>query len=241
MGTTAHETRRTARTWTACAVVLLLAAAGCQTRRDGPTVLQIEPNRYRAAFDTAVDVSDAHRFAAALRDRRRGVIETEPVISPSIFEPWKSSGYTLGQMLANTSNLQRRWVRWEFTAVRFNPETDQPEPGGADVLSLGDQPVDLTRTATPIELRVAVFVERSHDPGHRPQAWTTSDTTRAVIIDPETGEPVERSYWVPAARDERYERRLLAAVARALSSATEGAESPPEDGAPQSADESPAE
>jgi len=216
------------------AVALLLAGllGGCRADPNGPTVIRIAAEEYDAAFETALEVSDEHRFQATLRDRRNGVIETDAVISPSIFEPWKALAYSPAQVLENTANLQRRWARWEFTAVRFDPQAEQRRPSaGPDLLGLDDQPVDLTGTDDPIELRVSVFVERSHEPGRRPEVWTTSDTSRTIIIDPATGKPVERGYWVPVARDQRLERRLLGALQAQLNIAAEQGEPPPADGA----------
>lgn len=216
----------TSRVVAALLIAAFLAAvllAGCSAAPDGPTVLVIEPDQYAEAFEAVLAASDKHGFEPMLRDRRRGIIETRPVVSPSMFEPWKTGPYSSEQIAANTANLQRRRLRWEFAPRDIPIAPDNGESGTRDLLELRHNPVDLTNTDLAIELRVAVFIERAHSPGTRPSVWTTSDATQAVVIDPETGSPVERSFWTPIARDERYERLLLAALQQQLASPSEPA------------------
>ncbi len=199
---------------------LLCFGGGCAKAVTGPTVLHIASDQYTFAFDTALSTSDDHGFEPTLRDRRQGIIETQPLISPSAFEPWRTGSFTFEQVMENTHSLQRRRVRWEFNSRPLPTEAGQ-HAEAEDLLDLQSPMIDLTATTGPIELRVTVVVERAYSPGTRPSVWTTSDTTRAIVIDPQTGTAVESSYWTPVARDQNYEAQLLAAVQAALAEEVE--------------------
>jgi len=175
--------------WWLLVVSLTFTTMGCRGSSPGPQQLVIEPGQYEQAFDASVEVARQQGMFGGLRDRRTGVIETMPAQAPNIMEPWHTYREPTGRVMENTFSLQRRRARFEFS----------PSQPSADDLSVVDGP---------LELRVLVYVERSHRPGVRRSTWTRRATTWSTII--EDG-PVGRN-WVPIGRDVDMERRLLAAV-----------------------------
>lgn len=165
----------------------------------GPESIAIDSARYQAAFDAAIEAARARGMAPLLRDRRAGVIETEPALAGSLLEPWRTDGASFEQVLQNTIHFQRRRARFEFV------------PAGHDQAT-----ADLTEHHGPLELRVRVVLERMDQVGIRHNAWTRGATTTSVII---AGDPVDQlpsQFWTPVARDPAMEQRLLAAVDEAM-------------------------
>ncbi len=207
--------------------------AGCAPAK-GPEVLTVSAAEYQQAFDTALDVSRREGMPAALRDRRGGVIETDPRIAGSVIEPWRTDNASFGQAVENTVNFQRRRARFEFARVGFNPQQQPPptqpqstppqstqpqsiQPPAtqpiADVVGTNQPEIDLTNDPGPFELRVWVYVERAHTFGVRRSTWSRSKTSVSHIIVPEGEAPVPAgAVWTPVERDEAYERRLLAMI-----------------------------
>ncbi len=209
-----------------CAVALFAVwsglAAGCASA-GGPQVLRIESRDYHAAFDAAVEAGRSHGMPPSMRDRRRGVVQTEPSISGSFIEPWRGAGDSWSERLENTLSFQRRRARFEFSPAGFRPAEPQAEPlTGPDLFGTRTPPVDLPGHEGPLELRVWVFIERASAPGLRRRTWTRRKTTRTIIVRPETGEVVPAVFWTPVARDPDLERRLLADVIRRLERRREG-------------------
>jgi len=193
---------------------LIMMATGCAKPPQGPAFLTIDSARYQEAFEAAMGASRANDMAPSLRDRRLGVIDSEPSIAGSIIEPWRTGSDSLGQAWENTLVFQRRRARFEFTPVAFRePQTT----GVPDLLGVAGPPLDLTTYDGAVELRVSVVVERSFSPGIRRDTWATAGTTRAVIRRPVTNPDTPTTpFWTPVSRDTAFERRLLAEVAVAL-------------------------
>lgn len=193
-------------------------AGGCgSTPR--PDVLHIDSSVYHAAFDAAMDAARRNGMPPTLRDRRRGVIETEPSIAPSIFEPWRRGNTSLGQALESTIAFQRRRARFEFVAADdlAPPPASPPGVTGPDLLGANEPQIDLSEYHGDLELRVWVFVERAYAPGIRRNTWTRRKTTRTTIAPAEPdGEPLPSMWWTPVSRDAAVERLLLVAIDRSL-------------------------
>lgn len=210
------------RGWAAAGLVAV--AVGCAPSPT-PRFLTLDAARYPDAFDAAVEAARIVGMPPALRDRRGGVIETDPSIAASILEPWRSGQETLGQALENTLTFQRRRARFEFTAAGAgaDPPSGREPPApltGPDLFGTRTQPVDFTDYSGTLELRVWVYLERAHTPGLRRSTWTRSKTTRTTSVSPQPrriDDPVEpTTFWEPIARDTAFEGRLLSAVSRRL-------------------------
>lgn len=212
------------------ALLICGSLSGCAASQ-GPALLTIQAEAYADAFDAAVEAATVVGLSPTVRDRRRGVIETEPRIAGSVLEPWRNDNASFTQTIENTITFQRRRARFEFTPVGFRPrEAAEARLTGPDLFAMHDAEVDLSRLAGPLELRVWVYVERAYSPGMRRSTWTRAKTTRTRIIPAEDEQALPTRYWTSVRRDEAYERRLLAAVERALGERSELAADPGPDG-----------
>jgi hypothetical protein len=205
-------------------VLLIVIPAGC-AKSPGPDLLHIDAASYHDAFDAAMEASRAHGLPLALRDRRGGVIETEPAPAASILEPWHSDNATMGQSLENTIAYQRRRARFEFAPAAAAPaaadlsassDPQDDDPDGPDLLGVETRDLDLTAYDGELELRVRVIVERAHTMGVRRSTWSRRSTSRGTIDSATSDGEIPSSFWTPVARDEAFERRLLVAVDNAL-------------------------
>ena len=210
------------------ALLIFGMVSGCATSQ-GPAFLTIHAEAYADAFDAAVEAAALAGLTPTVRDRRNGVIETEPRIAASVLEPWRTDNASFAQVIENTISFQRRRARFEFTPAGFRPREPAEAPlTGPDLFAQHDAEVDLSRLAGPLELRVWVYVERAYSPGIRRSTWTRARTTRARIILAEDKKALPTQYWTPVRRDEAYERRLLAAVERALGERSEPSSTGPD-------------
>lgn len=196
---------------------ICLIGSGCATS-EGPEFLTINAATYHHAFDVTVEAARKAGFTPTAKDRRSGIIETDPTMSGSLIDPWQGGISSWDQAVQNTISHQRRRARFEFVPVGFKP-TNQSE-GAAnepDLFDLDQMDLDLTRATGSIELRVWVYIERAHAPGRRRSTWTRSRSTRMKVIPVNKNEkPVPNQYWTPVERDQAFERRLLAAINDAL-------------------------
>ena len=203
--------------------LLLIASPGGCAKSPDPDLLRIDAGSYHEAFDAVMEASRTNGLPPALRDRRSGVIETEPAFAASILEPWRDDNATLGQSLENTIAFHRRRARFEFAPAGAAPPTappaveDDPQTG-PDLLGVETHDLDLTAYDGDLELRVRVIVERAHAMGARRSTWSRRSTTHATIDAPASDGEIPAKFWTPVSRDEAFERRLLAAVDQALRS-----------------------
>jgi hypothetical protein len=197
------------------------AISGCAATPPPLDVLQVSSERYDEAFDEALEVARRHGMAASVRDRRRGVIETEPAIAGSVLEPWKRNT-SFDASIENTLAFQRRRARFEFSPAGESDD-DSPTPprlDGPDLLAVEHPQRDLLPHTGDLELRVWVYIERNYEPGLRRSTWTRGQTTQAILVPPDPDDPpLPREYWLPVSRDSAYERILLEQVGRSLASA----------------------
>jgi hypothetical protein len=201
--------------------LLLIASPGGCAKAPGPDLLRIDAGSYHEAFDAAMEASRINGLPLALRDRRGGVIETEPAFAASILEPWRDDNATLGQSFENTIAFQRRRARFEFAPPGAAPPSLPPTADPTtdpDLLGIETRDLDLTAYAGDLELRVLVIVERAHAMGVRRSTWSRRSTSRAMIDAPASDGDIPANFWTPVSRDEAFERRLLAAVDQVLRS-----------------------
>ena len=203
---------------------------------NAPAVLLVPSSRYDAAFDAAIKSSRDVGMTTAVRDRRDGVIETQPRQASTVFEPWVGDNSSLSTAMGSTAHLQRRRVRIEFAPVPTVPESEPipPRLTGPDVLGLSSaRSADLEHYSGELEMKVWVYLERAHTRGVKRFPWSTSLTSRwsdaRQPIDPKEG-VASTSVWTPLARDPELEQRIVASVSEALAPASsQGTEAPPLD------------
>ncbi len=152
------------------ALLICGSLSGCATSQ-GPAFLTIQAEAYADAFDAAVEAAAEAGLPPTVRDRRSGVIETEPRIAGSVLEPWRTDNASFAQAMKNTITFQRRRARFEVTPAGFRPrESAEASLTGPDLFALRDAEVDLSRLAGPLELRVWVYVERALDVRSEPSS-----------------------------------------------------------------------
>lgn len=202
---------------------LVVFSFGCAAGPQ-PAYLTVEQSAYARAFDVAGEVARSYGMTPALRDRRSGIIETQPAIAGTLLEPWDRATRTFEQAAESTLSFQRRRARFEFQPAGFSQDviaTDAEVLAGPDLLAIDEPLRDLTAEDGPLELRVWVYNERAHVPGIRRSAWSRRLTTRTLVIDPETSEPLVPA-WTVVSRDRELESHLLTEIERALDRETVG-------------------
>lgn len=194
-----------------------LALAGCSAPPpEAGSSLRLPPDRYAEAFGAAAQVLSDHGLSPAVRDRRAGVIETDPADSAGWFAPWNVEPASDLESVATLSTVRRR-ARITFSSEPAAGADPEDELSGPDLFGLRGLPADVGRADSPVEMRVAVFVERSHRPGQRVDTWSRRLRTQARVgrPSPESGFEPSRTWW-PVARDEGLERSILEQVAARL-------------------------
>jgi hypothetical protein len=210
------EARRGSSQLALVCLICLIGAGGCATRH-GTDVLPIAAETYPEAFETALDVAGDFGLPPAIRNRRSGLIETEPLVAASLAEPPRIDRPG-GDRLENTISFRRRRARFEFSPADLEPGEAEEGLTGPDLLATESRPRDMTEEAGPLELRVRVYLEQAHSLGTRRSTWSRRLTTRMRMIeeDSEGADVVSGLFWTPVARDEDLERRLLAAIRHRL-------------------------
>ncbi len=201
------------------AAIWVVGLGGCASN-SGPEVVMVDGSRYAEAFDAAVEAARREGMPATLRDRRSGVIETDARPSGSIFEPWKADAASSTQAWEQTLHFERRRVRFEFAPADQPPVAltpDQPLTG-ADPSGAADAPIDLTTHAGPLRLVAIVTIERHYRTGDRRSTWSRRISSQFTYGPGDADATRPNAFWTPVARDEAYERRILATVEKMLGS-----------------------
>lgn len=200
---------------------LLLAGTGCASDSPGPSVLTVPRAQYERAFEAACEAARLEGLVPELADRQSGVVSTGPRLAGSALEPWKWGELTASDIVEGTFGFERRRAHFEFVPVGFSPTSSQPSAPLAGASLPGAErtaPADLEKGDGPIELRVSVSVERQFREGYQGSAYTRAlgsywrDATAA-------GTSGRDATWTPIARDERFERLLLARIVEQLAAA----------------------
>jgi len=174
---------------------------GCAAPRAGvenPT--RIAASEYDRVFEEAVEVLRDYRFRVDRRDRRFGVITTEPRTAGSVLEPWAEGNQTFDQALENTIQHQRRIIRIELSRREGGEATEAASDRAvADYeLLVRAQLQRRQRVTGPLNTAVTSSVQRGARGGGR----------RVVL----TERGYESDFWRDVGRDAALERTLIAAI-----------------------------
>jgi hypothetical protein len=205
--------------WIASATIAGLV--GCASTPTGPSYLEVARPNYDRAFDEACKVARDFGLVPEIVDRESGTIETQPRLAGSAVEPWAWKAQSGGDIVEGTLAFERRRARFEFVPAGFRaatPESAAPLAGPVTPGSERREAFDRARGAGDLELRVSVSVERQFRPGAQGSAWTRAGGSywRDASLDIDRNTPRDLSTWTPVARDEKFERLLLAEVEKAL-------------------------
>jgi len=212
-------------------LALILATAvvgGCAVSAEGPSFVAIPRTQYQKAFDAACEVARSEGLVPEMADRQAGAVSTGPLHAGSLIEPWAWPDLTASDVVEGTFGFERRRAYFEFVPTGFKPMAPQgtaplagpvlpgSERGTGTDLSRGDGSAD-----GPLELRVTVSVERQFREGYQGPAYTRAlGSYWRDAIQPSASQGADRDSpdgtWTPIARDERFERLLLARIAEKL-------------------------
>ncbi len=157
---------------------MCIMATGCATPPEGPAFLTIESARYREAFDAAMAASRANDMSPTLRDRRLGVIDTEPSIEGSVIEPWRSGNDSLSVAWENTLVFQRRRARFEFTPASFREAQGSGVP---DLLGVAGSPWLNGPGAKPLQQRDMIRVPAIVSQRYTSQWWSCPTSANSSL------------------------------------------------------------
>lgn len=175
----------------------------------GPTPQVANPipiamEEYPSIFDSAMAVLQEAGFSIDRRDRRFGVVTTQPQLTPTVFEPWKPDYNLTDHHVQSTVNFQRRVIRVGIEQAL----------GGATAESLG-KPV--TEAGPNLVMRVTVTIYQQQHPEIPPPntvvstvSFTDGKAGRSRAVVSERG--VEKPFWQAAGRDENLEKHLVAMI-----------------------------
>lgn len=79
-----------------------------------PSAYETQQAEFDRLWDTAEEVSRRLLFEIDRRDRRSGVLTTEPMISAQWFEPWRRELKTFSDVANSSIATYRRTIRYEF-------------------------------------------------------------------------------------------------------------------------------
>jgi hypothetical protein len=176
-----------------------------------PNPLEIDVSEYASMYRATQLVLREEGFALDRRSYRLGVVDTEPLGAPTIFEPWHATNTTLYQTAESTLNYQRRVV-----TVSMEPAAPA-EPLLPESVTVGAASPATQPTPDTYLLRVEVQVQQMEVPTRQ-----LSGTTRGLSVQRHLAAvPAEwrdrgitDSYWQPLGRDYYLEQRLLAEIVR---------------------------
>ncbi|MSR34151.1 MAG: hypothetical protein EXS12_05050 [Phycisphaerales bacterium] len=198
----------------ACGAIML---TGCNTM-NGPAVIEIDSANYSKAFEACIEAGRSAGMPPQAADRTTGIIETEPRTIGSWVEPWRFDSTGALQKAENTTQFQRRRVRFVFTPKDWQPESIESiatmngpaAPGSKDDLKR----FDLETYKGPIEIRARVFVERNFTDGMRINTWSSTLTSQTQTPTPGVTDGTTRAQitWTPVGRDEASERTIMAEI-----------------------------
>jgi len=221
-----------------CLALMVIASVGCAARRtEIANPIPVGVAEYDAVFDATLDVLRDHRFQIARRDRRYGLITTEPRTAASALEVWHPDRTTPGQVARNSINHQRYRI-----VARIRPRQDDPAATDDNATSPEDADGPDQAGGGDYELAVEARLARRQLPPRILNTAAVANTRvrrKAGVVRPIFTEAGDiEPHWRPVGRDREYERRLVATI---LQRATRTEVPPAESGPEPPADDEPGE
>ena len=178
-----------------------IASSGCtRALTAGPNPAEIDPADYDRYYRAAEQVLEEQSLTLDRQDYRFGIITARPEPLATALEPWRRQHETIVDALRSTVNDERR-----LTTVFI--EKDQPDADHVRVESVIERLQLPTRYLTGSTRGHRIFGVLSQTPSE----WKRRG--------------IEAAYWRPIARDEPYERMLMA---RIIDRAAQHQELPPD-------------
>lgn len=150
-----------------------------------PAVATVAGSDLDRLWNAAEQVSADYLFPIDRRDRREGLLTTQPVISPQWFEPWRRELQTADDVAQSSVATIRRSIRWTFT------------PGNDGYVVT---PKVLIERQSLVEERVSGVLGRGYFQRQNDTTFGTRETDRNVIL--------PDNYFYPVGRDAEFEKRL---------------------------------
>lgn len=177
-------------------LLALLALGGCaQTNETRSNSLAIGRSQYAAIFHAAVKVLRQRGFSIDRKNYRFGKITTYPLISPTVFEPWKNQNATLSLALDSTVNEMARIV-----TVSLLPDKTQSKTQWQHGRWMGDY-----------NLKVVVSLQRREYPIRRLIGSSGGYVFNSLAAVPTemASRGITATYWESVGHDTAMEKQLV--------------------------------
>jgi hypothetical protein len=83
----------------------------------GPASITVQDPSFEKLWTAAEDTAREYGFRLDRKDRRAGILTTEPVTSKQLFELWRRDTGTAAQAADNTLDSYRRCIHFEFQKI----------------------------------------------------------------------------------------------------------------------------
>lgn len=190
--------------WTLFCLVLM--SVGCSraiVQADNPA--SVSEADYPAVFDSAIEVLRNQGFTIDRRDHRFGVITTQPLGSPNMFEVWHSQNTTGRQAVESTLASEQRRVTVNITDPALSDLPDSDDSSGMGGM---------------YQVEVVVMLERRQIPTRRLAGSARRNVFSNLSAPPK--ELIDRgvtgSYWEDVGRDTYLEARLVKQIMERVAS-----------------------
>lgn len=151
-----------------------------------PTV-SVSDHDFDRLWSSAEHVSESLLFTIDRRDRRLGLMTTQPDVSAQWFEPWRRELQTVRDMQNSSFAAFRRTIRWQF----------EQQGGGYTVT-----PRVLVERETLAERRVSGVLDRAYfQRNTNDHFYGTHETDEGIIL--------PQNDWYPIGRDYALENKLI--------------------------------
>ena len=160
----------------------------------GPASITVQHRSFNRLWTAAEDTAREFGFRLDRKDRRAGILTTEPVTSKQIFELWRCDTGNASQAAQNSLDSYRRFLRFDFTKI----------PSGYAVVPR----VVIERYTQAEQPITSSAYLRSIYGAQRIPAQGTRESDRGLYL--------PRAYWYATGRDTALEDTIARAVLKKL-------------------------